>query len=159
MTDESTEAITVWRASTPVRIFCYVAIALLVLFSARILIQFGSVALIGVALVLGACVAAWWQVLRPRMTAGPDGIEVVHGRQVVRLPWRDVRRCEPRIDGLHIVGPDGLEVTSRYPAQRKAAADEPTEADLTAAYLAQRAAWARKPTGDPPRYVPPPARR
>ena len=90
--------------------------------------------------------------LRPRLTAGPDGVVVVAGRDVVRLPWRDIRRCEPGADGLTIICADGRRVVSRFPQQRQAAASTPTEADRAAAYLAQRAAWERKPKGPAPRY-------
>jgi len=109
-----------------------------------------------VALVLAVVARTWWVLLRPKLTAGPDGVQVVHGRIPVHLPWPEIRRCEPTPEGLKIIAKGGREVLARYPQQRVPAATEPTEADAAAAYLAQRAAWARRPTGPMPVYVAPP---
>ncbi len=152
------ETVTVWRADRRYRLAAAAVIVVLLLFSARVLVVYGYLALIGVGLVLAVIFQTWWMLLRPRLSAGPDGVEVVSGRSVVRLPWKEIRRCEPGSEGLTIVCAGGREVLSRVPQQRKSAAAEPTEADLTAAYLAQRAAWARKPSGPAPTYIPPPSK-
>jgi hypothetical protein len=150
----------VWRADGRYRLAGAAVMALLFLLSLRVLMIYGLGAIIGVALVIVLVAWTWWVLLRPRLTASPDGVEVVHGRTPVRLSWPEIRRCEPTTDGLKITVRDGREVVARYPQQRTPAATtvsaEPTEADATAAYLAQRAAWARKPTGPMPVYVPPP---
>jgi len=150
------ETVTVWRADRRHRLAAGAVIVVLLLLSVRVLVAYGYLALLGVGLVLAVIVQTWWMLLRPKLSAGPDGVEVVSGRGVVRLPWQEIRRCEPGPDGLKIVCAGGREVLSRVPQQRRAAADEPTEADQTAAYLAQRAAWARKPSGPVPAYIPPP---
>jgi len=150
------EAVTVWRADRRYRLAAAAVVAVLLLLSVRVLLAYGYLALLGVGLVLAVIFQTWWMLLRPKLSAGPDGVEVVSGRGVVRLPWKEIRRCEPGPDGLKIVLAGGREVLSRVPQQRKIAAAQPTEADLTAAYLAQRAAWARKPTGSVPTYTPPP---
>ena len=149
------ETVTVWRADRRYRLAAIAVMALLLLLSARVLVAYGYLALIGVVLILAVIAQTWWTLLRPKMSAGPDGVEVVSGRGVVHLSWKEIRRCEPEPEGLRIVCADGREVTARYPQQSKVASDEPTEADLTAAYLAQRAAWARKPSGPAPLYAPP----
>ena len=111
-----------------------------------------------VVLVLAAVGQAYWVVLRPRMTAGPDGLEIVNGRDTTRLPWKEIRSAEPGITGFTVVATDGRRIVSRHPLQTQPAAKEPTEADTAAAYIAQRAAWERKRSGDRPEYVYPPAR-
>ena len=150
------EAVTVWRAERRYRLAAMVVIVVLLVLSVRVVLAYGYLAFLGVGLVLAVIFQTWWMLLRPRLSAGPDGVEVVSGRTPVRLPWKEIRRCEPGPDGLKIVCAGGREVLSRVPQQRKTAAAEPTEADLTAAYLAQRAAWARKPSGPAPTYTPPP---
>ncbi len=150
------EAVTVWRADRRYRLAAIVVIVVLLVLSVRVVLAYGYLAFLGVGLVLAGIFQTWWMLLRPRLSAGPDGVEVVSGRGLVRLPWKEIRRCEPGPDGVKIVCAGGREVLSRVPQQRKTAAAEPTEADLTAAYLAQRAAWARKPSGPAPTYTPPP---
>jgi hypothetical protein len=150
------ETVTVWRADRRYRLAAAAVIAVLLLLSVRVLVTYGYLALLGVGLVLAVIFQTWWMLLRPKLSAGPTGVEVVSGRAVVRLPWKEIRRCEPGPDGLKIVCSGGREVLSRVPQQRKTTATEPTEADLTAAYLAQRAAWARRPSGPAPIYAPPP---
>jgi hypothetical protein len=150
------ETVTVWRADRKLRWAAGAASVVLLLLSVRVLVAYGLIALLGVGLVLAAVFQTYWMLIRPRLTAGPDGVTVVAGRDVVRLPWAQIRRCEPGTDGLTIICADGRRVLSRFPQQRQAASDSPTEADLTAAYLAQRAAWERKPKGAAPRYEPPP---
>jgi hypothetical protein len=145
---ENGENVTVWRASEPLRIFSSVAVGVLVILAVVVGVSYGYVATIGIVLVLAAAFQVWWIVLRPRLSVGPDGVEVVAmSREPVRLGWRDIRRCEVVADGLKIVGANGREVISRFPARR-------SEAERVAAYLGQRAAWARRPSGTPPRYVP-----
>jgi Bacterial PH domain len=146
----------VWRADGRYRVAGAAAMALLLLLSLRVLMVYGLGAIIGVVLVLVLIAWTWWVLLRPRLTASPDGVEVVRGRAPVRVSWPEIRRCEPTPDGLKITVKDGREVVARYPQQRVAATAEPTEADAAATYLAQRAAWARRPTGPMPVYVPPP---
>jgi hypothetical protein len=156
MSDES-ETVTVWRAPRNYRIGAAVAVVILLLLSVNVLVLYGYLALIGVVLVLAVVAQTWWNLLRPKLTAGPDGVDVVSGRTPVHLDWSEIRRCEPTTQGLKIVGTNGREVLSRFPQQRAANAASPTEADATAAYLAQRAAWARKSTGPAPTYTAPPS--
>ena len=150
------ETVTVWRADRRYRWAAIAVIVVLLLLSARLLVSYGYLALLGVALVLAVIVQTWWTLLRPRLSAGAEGVEVVSGRGVVRLSWSEIRRCEPGPEGVKIFCTNGREVLARYPQQRTVAANQPSEADLTAAYLAQRAAWARKPSGPVPSYIPPP---
>jgi hypothetical protein len=142
----------VWQASARARLAAIAVSAVLLVLSARVLYVYGFLALIGVLLVLGVVGQTYWQLLRPRLTAGPDGVVVLSGWAPQTLAWSDIRRVEPRRSGFVIFTTDGREVVSRVPAQNKTAADEPTEADAAAAYLAQRAAWERKPSGPAPRY-------
>lgn len=146
----------VWRADARYRVAGGAVIAVLALLSAQVLRTYGYLAIIGVLLVLGVIARTWWVLLRPRLTASPEGVEVVHGRAPVSLEWPEIRRCEPTPDGLKIFVKDGGVVVARYPQRPAVAVSESTEADAAAAYLAQRAAWARKPTGPLPVYVPPP---
>src|SRR5687768_10923615 len=119
-----------WRVTNRLRFFTYVALTLLTVLTARIVVSYGVLALISVLLVIGAASQVWWMVLRPRMTAGPDGIK--------------------------IVASNGREVLSRYPQPERGAAKGASEADKVASFIAQRAAWERRPTGGPaPRYTPP----
>lgn len=144
----TTEATYVWRADRRYRIAAAVAIAVLLALSLRILTIYGYLAIIGVALVAALAARVWWVLLRPKLTAGPSGVQVVHGLAAVHVPWPEIRRCEPTPEGLKIFIRNGGVVRARYPQQ-------PTEADAAAAYLVQRAAWARRPTGPMPVYVPP----
>jgi hypothetical protein len=150
------EMITVWRAPRNYRIGAAWVCVALVAMSVWVLVVYGALALIGVALVLALVARTWWQLVRPRMTAGPDGIEIVSGRRPERITWSEIRRCEPTVEGIKIVCSGGREVLARYPQQPPRPVPERTEADATAAYLAQRAAWERKPTGPAPVYDPPP---
>jgi hypothetical protein len=152
---ELTEQTYVWRADRRHRIAGGVVMVVLLLLSLQVLINYGYLAIIGVTLVLALVARTWWVLLRPRLTAGPDGVLVVNGRVPVHLTWPEIRRCEPTPDGLKITARDAREVVARYPQQPAVAAAELTEADAASAYLVQRAAWARKPTGPLPVYVAP----
>jgi hypothetical protein len=145
----------VWRAEARSRLIATVVIVVLLLLSARVLYAWGYLAAIGVLLVLGVIAQTYWVLLRPRLTAGPDGVDVVAGRTPEHLDWTDIRRAQPGRTGFTIVTVDGREVVSRFPIKKT---DTDTEADAAAAYLAQRAAWARKPSGPAPSYSyePPP---
>jgi hypothetical protein len=150
------DAVTVWKADRRYRIAAYVAIAVLLALSARVLIVYGYLALIGVALVFAAIGQTWWRMLRPKLTAGPNGVVVVNGRAPVHLPWQEIRRVEVGPEGLTIICAGGRSVVSRVPRQQSAPSEQRTEADAAAAYLAQRAAWERKPSGPAPVYQPAP---
>ncbi len=147
----------VWRAARNYRIAGGVVSAALVVLSLIIVFVYRWYAVIGVVLVMAAVVRTYWVLLRPSMTADPDGVQIVWERTPVRLTWKEIRRVEPTVEGLKITCSGGREVLARYPQQPAGRVKEPTEADVTAAYLAQRAAWARKPTGPEPTYLPPPA--
>ena len=152
-----TDEVLVWQAARPLRLFSYAAIVVLLLLAIRVVISFGYLATIGVVLVLAATSQVWWMILRPRMVAGPSGVDIVLHREPVHVDWRDIRRAEAGPEGIKIYCANGREVTSRFPTQTKSAgAGQETEADRVAAYLGQRAAWERRPGGgQPPRYVPP----
>jgi hypothetical protein len=151
----TTESTYLWRADRRYRIGAAVAVVVLLALSLRILIAYGILAVIGVALVVALAGRIWWVLLRPKLTAGPQGVQVVEGLAAVHVPWPDIRRCEPTPEGLRIFTRNGGVVLARYP-QRRPGMTGTTEADATAAYLVQRAAWARRPTGPMPVYVPPP---
>lgn len=146
----------VWRAARTYRVAAGAACAALLVLSLVVLVAYRWYAVLGVLLVLAAVVRTYWVLLRPSLTAGPDGVRIVWERAPVDLSWAQIRRVEPTIDGLKITCSGGREVHARYP-HKPIRATEPTEADITAAYLAQRAAWARKPSGPEPTYTPPPA--
>jgi len=150
----TTETTYVWRANRRYRIAAGVAIAILLVLSLRILMSYGYLAIIGVALLAALAARVWWVLLRPKLTAGPGGVQVVHGLAPVHVPWPEIRRCEPTPEGLKIFTRNAGVVRARYP-QLPAGVAGPNEADATAAYLVQRAAWARRPTGPMPVYVPP----
>ncbi|GEM_PF-7095292 len=151
------ETATVWRASRLQRAFSYTALVLLSLMAIKVALSYGYLATIGILLILAAAGQVYWAVLRPRLTAGPDGVDVLLGRQPVHLNWGEIRGCEVGPRGLRILCVDGREVVSRFPRPGTAAAGgEPTEADRAVAFLTQRAAWAKKTGGKPPpRYQPP----
>jgi hypothetical protein len=151
-----TEQTYVWRAQRGHRIAAGAIMVLLLLLCVQVLINYGYLAIIGAALIVALVARTWWVLLRPKLTAGPDGVQVIHRRTPAHLDWTEIRRCEPTPSGLKITVRNGLEVVARYPQQPAGPATELTEADATAAYLAQRAAWARRPTGPLPVYVPPP---
>jgi hypothetical protein len=147
----------VWRAEPRSRLIATAVIVVLLLLSARVLYAWGYLAAIGVLLVLGVIGQTYWVLLRPKLTAGPDGVDVLSGRTPEHLDWRDIRRAQAGRTGFTIVTTDGREVVSRFPIKK---APDDTEADAVAEYLAQRAAWARKPSGPAPTYTyePPPAK-
>ena len=151
-----TDDVIVWQAARGLRLFSYAAIAVVLLLSIRVVISFGYLATIGVVLVLAAASQVWWMILRPRLVAGPMGVDIVQGREPVHVDWRDIRRAEASPDGIKIYCSNGRQVTSRFPQQTKAGvAGQETEADLVASYLGQRAAWERRPSGGQPKYQPP----
>lgn len=154
-----TDEVNVWQAAKQLRLFSYAAIALVLVLLLRVVISFGYLATIGVVLVLGAVSQVWWMVLRPRLIAGPDGVDIVQTREPVHVDWRDIRRAEASKDGIRIYCSNGREVSARFPQQAKNAVPGEDEADLVAAYLGQRAAWERRPSGDQPRYLPPAQRK
>lgn len=146
----------VWRARSGHRIAGGTVMVLLLLLSGQVLVSYGYLAILGVTLIVALVARTWWVLLRPKLTAGPDGVQVIHGRTPAHLAWTEIRRCEPTPNGLKITVKDGHEVVARYPQRPAEAAAEATEADAAATYLAQRAAWARRPTGPLPVYVAPP---
>jgi hypothetical protein len=146
----------VWQAPAGLRLGVTAVCAVLVLMSAFVLFRYGYLAVIGVGLVLALVVRTWWLVLRPSLTAGPQGVHVVSDRTPVDVSWSEIRRCDATAAGLKIVCSGGREVLARYPQQPSRPTGVTTEAEATAAYLAQRAAWERKPTGPAPVYVAPP---
>ena len=151
-----TERAYVWRADGRYRVAIGAVLVLLLALSAVLLVQYGYLAIIGVTLGLALVARTWWVLLRPSLTAGPDGVRVVHDWAPVHLAWTEIRRCEATPQGVKIIGKDGREVVARYPQRPAVPAAEFTEADAVADYLARRATWARKPTGPRPVYVAPP---
>jgi hypothetical protein len=153
------EGVTVWRADARYRLGGWIVVGLLLLLSLLVLARYGWLAIIGVGLVLAACARTWWVLLRPTLTAGPDGVKIISGWAPVHLPWQEIRGCEPAAEGLKITYGKGRVVMARYPQQppvRPGSAGR-TEAEAAAAYLTERAAWARAPKGPMPTYTPPPA--
>jgi hypothetical protein len=176
------EETTVWRAPRGLRIFATVVLVVFALLTVRVAIAWGFLATIGIILVVGVMAQVWWQLLRPKLTAGPDGVDVVSDRHPVHLDWSQVRRAEPGPKGLTIICADGRAIQSRVPhaakpasakpasakpASAKPASAKPTatksgagepargELELAADYLTRRAAWARKSAGPRPRYEAP----
>lgn len=146
----------VWQAPRPMRLAVAGVCVALLLMSAYVLIVYGYLAVIGVGLVVALVTWTWWVVLRPRLSAGPEGVRVVSARTPVQVAWTEIRSCDATPQGLKIMLSGGREVLARYPQQPARPVPGTTEAEATAVYLAQRAAWARKPSGPPPRYVAPP---
>jgi hypothetical protein len=156
MTSPASEAgdTVTWRVSSRLRYLTYVALTLLTVLTVRIVISYGLIALIAVLLVLGAAGQVWWMVLRPRMTAAPDGVHIVLTREPVHLAWREIRSAEVVRDGVKITASNGREILSRYPQPERGSAKGASEADRVASFIAQRAAWERRPTRTPaPRYT------
>jgi len=151
-----TEQTYVWQAPRPMRLAVGGVCVALLLMSAYVLTVYGYLAIIGVGLVAALVGYTWWVVLRPRLTAGPDGVRIVSARTPVEVAWKDIRSCDATPQGLKIMLSGGREVLARYPQQPARPVKGTTEAEATAVYLAQRAAWARKPSGPPPQYVAPP---
>jgi hypothetical protein len=145
--------VTVFRASPGRRAVTAVGVVLLVLLALRVVLAYGWLATIGVVLVLLIIGQLWWQVLRPRLTADTDGVEVVAGRRPERFAWTDIQRTEVGPQGTLLVLRGGREVRSRFPYGVRSTGS-PTDADRAAEFLAARAAWARKKNGPPPVYVP-----
>src|SRR5690242_7878696 len=149
----SQESVTVWRAAPRLRVAAYAGAVVLAILAWRLAAAFGFAATIAVLFAAGVCFFLYWGVLRPKLTAGPEGIVVVLNRAPVTIAWRDVRRCDAGPTGLVIRVTGGTEVQSRWPQRdRGAKAGEVTEADRVAAYLVRRADWARKPTGPRPEW-------
>lgn len=148
--------VTVFRAPANRRILAVVGMVVLVLLTLRVVLAYGWLATIGVVLVLLIIANLWWQVLRPRLTADRDGVEIVSGRRPERAAWSDVQRTEVGPQGTVIVVKGGRELRSRFPfGARSTSSSQPeTEADRAAAFLAARAAWGRRKDGPPPVYVP-----
>src|SRR5258708_31211555 len=110
-----TDDVMVWQAARPLRLFSYAGIAVVLALSIRVVISFGYLATIGVLLVLAAASQVWWMILRPRLMAGPEGVDIVSGREPVHVDWRDIRRAEAGNDGIKIYCSSGREGTSRFP--------------------------------------------
>jgi hypothetical protein len=156
------EETTVWRAPRGLRIFAAVVLVVFALLTVRVAIAWGFLATVGIILVVGVMAQVWWQLLRPKLTAGPDGVDVVSDRHPVHLDWSQVLRAEPGPKGLTIICADGRAIQSRVPHATKPTATKPTAAETArgelesaADYLTRRAAWARKSAGPRPRYEAP----
>jgi hypothetical protein len=153
------EDTTTWRAPRGLRIFAVVILIVFALLVTQVAAIWGYLATIGIILVLGVMFQVYWQLLRPKLTAGPDGVYVVSERTPVRLAWTDIRRVEAGAKGLTIICADGSAITSRVPHAEKPSVDKETgkavrtEQERTADYLTRRATWARKSTGPKPEYA------
>jgi hypothetical protein len=151
-TAPATADVTVFRAPRPRRTVAVVGILVLLILDVRVTVAYGWLAIIGVLLVLGVAVQLWWSVLRPRLVAKLDGVEVVSGWRPTRFEWREIQRTEVGPQGTLIVLRGGREVFSRYPQGPRSTSDTAprTDADWAAAFLAARAAWGRRRDGSPP---------
>jgi hypothetical protein len=151
--------VTVFRAAPARRAVAIGGSVLLLAFAVPLLITFGWRA--AIAAVFAALIIAqlWWSILRPRLTADREGVEVLTGRRPDRVEWADIQRTEVGPRGTLIVVKGGREIVSRYPyGLRSTSSDQPpTEADQAAIFLAARSAWGRRKSGPPPVYEPPPA--
>jgi hypothetical protein len=144
---------TVFRASPGRRAIAVVGMVVLVLLALRVVLAYGWLATIGVVLVVLIIGQLWWLVLRPRLTADEDGVEVVAGGRRERIAWTDIQRTEVSPQGTLLVLRGGREVRSRFPYGVRSTSS-PTDADRAAAFLAARTAWAKRKDGPPPVYVP-----
>jgi hypothetical protein len=155
MTDRSDLDITTWRAPRQTQAFAMAAIVALGVVVALVMTRYGITAsLLGGLLVLAAIGQVWWMILRPRLTAGPDGVVIVAARTPVRLAWKEIRGVQASTDGLKITVANGREESATYPRLGRGEAKGTGEAERVAAFLMQRAAYARRPTpGPPPTYT------
>jgi hypothetical protein len=136
---------TKWGASRVLRGAAVVELGGLAACAALVLINGGVVGLIpGVAFPLLAYVL-WVRILRPRMVATDDGVEIHNGRRTERVAWRDIVRCEAGYDGTVITCSDGRQVLAPYPQKSNLATwlGRTTKADRAAVYIADRARRAR----------------
>ena len=150
--------VTVFQAPVNSRIGAIVGIVVLLLLVTKVVFSAGWYATLGVVLVGGIIFNLWWIILRPRLIAGRDGIDVVSTWRPVRIAWKDVQRCEVGPKGTLIVSRGGQETTSKFPSgdRSTSSTDTPTEADRAAVFLAACAAWGRRPSTEPmPVYEPP----
>jgi hypothetical protein len=154
--------VTVWRAAPPARLAAYAGMVVIGLLVYLVWTRYGLTATIAIVFGVAIIFFLWWGVIRPKLIAGPDGVEAVLGRTPVTVAWRDIRRAVAGPTGLKITVVGGTEVLSRWPQRdRGAKLTDVTEADRVAAFLVQRAEWARRPKGPEPQFVPapPPARK
>ncbi len=115
MSDDAAD-VTVFRAPPNRRIVALVGIAvLLALLAVRVVLAYGWLASIAVVLAVLIAGQLWWQVLRPRLTADADGVEVVSGRRPERVGWADIQRTEVGPKGTLVVARGGREIFSKYP--------------------------------------------
>jgi hypothetical protein len=143
--------VTVFRAPRERRAIALVGIVLLVVLAGLVLARWGFSFTIGAILAVLIIGNLWWSVLRPRLTADDDGIEIVQGRQPRRVAWRDIQRTEVSPKGTLIVVRGGEEILSRVPfGVRSTSSGAQTEADRVAIFLAARTTWARRRDGTPP---------
>src|SRR5262245_44389027 len=148
---------TVFRAPSGRRTLAIVGMLVLALLAVRVVLAYGWLASIAVVFAVLIGGQLWWQVLRPRLTADADGIEVVSRRQPERVGWADIQRTEVSPKGTLVVVRGGREIFSKYPCgvRSSSSTQADTEADRAAAFLAARAAWGKRRTGPLPAYVPP----
>jgi hypothetical protein len=147
----------VWRAGPQYRIAAIGGMVVLAILVWRVATAYGFTATIAIIFALGIGFFLWWGVLRPKLAAGPTGVEVVLGRTPTTIAWKDIRRCEAAATGVTITAAGGTRVLSRWPQRdRGAKLTDVTEADRVAAYIIQRAEWARRPKGPQPVFVPAP---
>ncbi len=144
------DEVSVWRAPGTMRLLATGGIVALLALVTWVAVTWGYVATIAIVLALAAAFQAYWQVLRPQLSAGPEGIRIISGRQPVSLSWRDIRRCEATARGLTIVTGDGREVVARFPSLTARDHDDDSVAARVATYLTHRASWERRPNGPRP---------
>jgi hypothetical protein len=152
-----TDDVTVFRAPSGRRGLAIAGMVVLALLAIRVVLAYGWLASIAAVFAILIAGQLWWQVLRPRLTADADGVEVVSGRHPERVGWADIQRTEVSPKGTLLVARGGREIFSKYPygVRSASSAQADTEADRAATFLAARAAWGKRRTGPPPVYVPP----
>src|SRR5689334_5392211 len=126
--------VTVFRAPSGRRVLALVGMAVLAVLTLRVVLWYGWLATIGAVLVALIIGQLWWAVLRPRLTADLDGVEVLSGARPERIAWTDIQRTEVSEKGTLIVVSGGREVVSRFPfgSRRKNPSQPETEADRAA---------------------------
>lgn len=96
------------------------------------------------AFVVPGC-AVWFWMWRPRLRAGPDGVDLRAAWRTRHLSWSEIGRCTADSRGLVITCLDGTEIRPPVPERAKFAVGRGRHTvDRAAAYLDLRARYHRE---------------
>ena len=135
----------IWRAPIGLRIFVYVVFAAMIICEVVLAATLRFPVWLAPIPVFAVAAYRLWTVVRPRLVATADGIEIHDGRRHETVAWQDISYVEVGYSGTVIHRTDGGRMVSRMPQKANISTwlDRDTPADEAATYIGNRAALSR----------------